>query len=111
MSLSISLYYKLGKKEKRVEVFYKNITHNLSKMAKAVDYNFYETIWKGSQFILPKDIFILKNGLEKLLNNKNFYKNFEPSNGWGTYEDLVSFVEDYINALEEFPDAKRFVSA
>lgn len=33
------------------------------------------------------------------------YKKFDSPNGWGTYEHFVSFVEEYLEALEKYPNA------
>lgn len=33
------------------------------------------------------------------------YEEFNSINGWGLYENFVPFVEDYLNACKENPDA------
>lgn len=47
----------------------------------------------------------LRAGLEKLKSNPVHFKRFNPENGWGSYEGLVGFVENYLKACEEHPDA------
>ena len=32
------------------------------------------------------------------------YKQYNPSNGWGTYEQLVEFVRSFIHALVDMPE-------
>lgn len=91
---------------KPTEVYNANITHNLGKMAGEA--GIYEHLWhpddigitKASQLIEP-----LQGGLEKLRANPQHFKQFNPTNGWGDYEGLVGYIEDYIQACEENPDA------
>ena len=88
-----------------------NITHNLGKMAAAVDLYYY--LWrpeevgitKAEELILP-----LAEGLGRLKGNPEYYKTFNPSNGWGDYEGLVKFVESYLQACIDNPDADVIVS-
>ena len=88
-------------------VFHWNITHNLNKMASEA--GVYKYLWrpeevnatKARQLIKPLD-----KGLKELLSKPEHYKQFNPPNGWGTYEGLVDFIEAYIAACQEWPDAK-----
>lgn len=92
--------------EDRNEVYWANITHNLSKMAKHA--GIYQHLWRpdeigvtvASQLSEP-----LKEGLIKLLTNPEEFKELNPSNGWGTYEGLVQFVTNYLIAIAEHPNA------
>lgn len=107
-------------------LFSKNITHNLKEMAMAAD--LYKPIWRPYQLvngydieeddhkkqwefeesvtIKAKDITeLVKKGLKKLKAKPDYYKKYNPENGWGSYEGLVKFVEEYLEALEEYPDA------
>lgn len=101
MSLDISL------DEIRVtEVFEYNITHNLSEMARAAGlYNFiwhpqHMNIIKAEQLIKPLTI-----GLNLLKSDPDMFRPFNAANGWGVYEDFVIFVEKYLTACKEYPDA------
>ena len=94
------------------EVYSANITHNLNKMAAAA--GIYEYLWrpeevgatKAKQLIGP-----LSTGLDNLLSDPNTYTDkFSPPNGWGTYDQLVKFVKDYVLACERHPDAEIRVS-
>ncbi len=87
-------------------VYEANITHNLNIMAGEA--GIYEALWR------PEDIGKIKAGeivelLEKgLVNLKATPEHFEkhnPSNGWGTYKNLVLFVEKYLATCKEYPDA------
>lgn len=88
-----------------VRVYDANITHNLVDMAKAA--NLYEVLWRpeevgithANQLIGP-----LEAGLTRLRSDPDKYRKLNPSNGWGSYEGLVKFVENYLEACQENPD-------
>ena len=88
-------------------VFSANITHNLGKMAGEA--GVYDVMWRpdengithARQLITPLII-----GLADLLARPDFFKQFNPDNGWGDYDGLVSFVERYLAACREYPDAE-----
>lgn len=85
-------------------VFEANITHNLADMA--IKAGLYKALWRPDEnnFVLAEDIIhILEKGLAKLKAKPAYYKKFNPKNGWGDYDNLVSFVEKYMNACEENP--------
>ena len=47
----------------------------------------------------------LEAGLLKLKSHPEHYKQFDASNGWGTYKDFVPFVEEILDACKEHPKA------
>jgi len=106
MSLDVSLIATMP-----IEVFDKNITHNLTPMAVAA--GIYKHLWrpeelgitKGEQLIDP-----LRKALNELRENPEKYEAHAPANGWGTYEGLISFVKAYLMACIEYPDADIEVS-
>ena len=89
------------------EVFTRNITHNLGKMA--YEAGIYMHLWRpdeiqatvASQLIEP-----LRKGLDLLLSDPERFNKLNPSNGWGDYDGLVAFVTDYLMACERYPQAK-----
>lgn len=91
---------------KPVAVFDYNITHNLSRMAEEA--GIYQYLWRpeelhikvASELIVP-----LEAGLARLHAEPERFKAFNPSNGWGDYYGLVRFVEAYLDACRENPDA------
>ncbi len=87
-------------------VYSANITHNLGKMAKEAD--LYLPLWRPEEIGIKKAgelIEPLMIGLARLENDPSHFIEFNPSNGWGSYEILVSFVRDYLNACKTFPSA------
>jgi hypothetical protein len=89
-----------------------NITHNLNNMAKAV--GLYEVLWRpkevgitsASQMIAP-----LEKGLEELVANPDKYKALNPPNGYGSYDDFVSFCRSVLHNCREYPNAVIEASA
>lgn len=106
--MSLDVYLKVVQP---TTIFSLNITHNLNKMAEEA--GIYKHLWRpdeieithAHQLIAP-----LKAGLELLKSDPKRFKKFNPSNGWGEYAGLVSFVEQYLAACEENPDALVDVS-
>lgn len=93
------------------EIYTANITRNLGQMAKRA--GIYKHLWRpeeleitqAGQLIVP-----LKIGLGRLKLHPDMYKEFNPSNGWGDYEGLVSFVEEYLAACKDYPMAEIRIS-
>ena len=106
MSLNIHLYA-----VRKMLVFGYNITHNLGRMAEAA--GVYKALWRPEEVGLQyahEMIAVLEEGLEKLRGDKEKYTMMNPSNGWGTYEDLIACMEVYLLACKEHPDAEIKVS-
>ena len=93
------------------ELFSKNITHNLRRMAEAA--GIYREMWRPDEIGLTKAeqlIEPLQRGLDKLTGNHWVYVTYNPDNGWGTYDGLVEFVRAYLDACRKYPDAEVHVS-
>jgi hypothetical protein len=98
-------------KVKRTEVYESNITHNLGGMASEA--GIYMYLWKpeeidihtAEQLIEP-----LEKGLALLKSEPHRFKAFNPPNGWGNYENLVRFVEEYLESCKENPGAEVITS-
>jgi hypothetical protein len=93
------------------QIYSDNITHNLGKMADAA--GIYSALWRPDEMdwthahdIIPE----LESGLKELKADPERFKKFNPENGWGNYENLVEFVEKYLNACRENPSAEIEVS-
>lgn len=124
MSLDISLYgptetvecvcsccEHVHTRQSRECYFDANITHNLTRMADAA--GIYKHLWrpeeigitKASQLIEP-----LRIGLELLQSDRKVFEIFNPENGWGSYDGLVKFVSNYLEACESYPEAEVYAS-
>lgn len=120
MSLDVSLYEGTRTVEcsecghehlESICVYTDNITHNLNKMAEAA--GLYNVCWRPDEngYVKAKDILpILEQGFGKLIRDPDNYKQYNPSNGWGSYEGLLQFVASYILACKEHPEAVIRVS-
>ena len=119
MGLDISLgiekwvSYDKGKTHKtEMEYVYdSSMTHNLNTMAK--ESGIYKAIWRPEEISVHKAegiIQLLEIGLVMLKSRPKYFKKFNSPNGWGTYEQFVPFVEEYLNSCKEYPNADIFVS-
>lgn len=93
------------------EVYGANITHNLARMAEEA--GLYYPLWRPEEIcvIKAKQLIVhLCFGLEKLKADPERFKAFNPSNGWGTYEGLVNFTQQYLEACQQYPEATINVS-
>ena len=84
-----------------------NITHNLGEMAQAA--GIYYQVWRpeevgiktAAQMIEPLTV-----GIALLKSDAERFKRLDPSNGWGTYADFVPWLERYLAACIENPNAE-----
>jgi len=92
-------------------VYSGNITHNLRRMARGA--GIYEALWQpdeigiatANQLIDP-----LVSGLKKLRSDPAKFTPYNPANGWGSYDVLVRFIVEYLEACIGYPDAAVSVS-
>lgn len=80
----------------------KNITHNLGQMWKEA--GIYDALYmsegKKAEEILP----VLKEGLNKMIDDPIKYKAFDAPNGWGEYRDALPWLTELIAEIREYPD-------
>jgi hypothetical protein len=113
MSLDVDLMV-----TKPCSVFDCNVTHNLGVMAAAVELSngmtLYNVLWRPDEqegLKYAKDISeLLDEGWNTLLSDPQKFKQFNPENGWGTYEGLCDFVYKYRNACWDNPEAELSIS-
>jgi hypothetical protein len=106
MSLDVYLYA-----VRETGVFEANVTHNLGRIADAA--GIYQHLWRpeevgittAAQLIEP-----LERGLALLRSDPERFRALEAENGWGTYHQFLPWVERYLEACRENPDAKVRVS-
>ncbi len=73
----------------------------------------YQACWRPEEIgaTHARDIaHLLRAGLEKLKGAPKVFEQYNPANGWGTYECFVPWVEEYLAACERYPDAEIAVS-
>jgi len=93
------------------EVYSANITHNLTEMASEA--GLYQVLWRPEELGFTKAAHLigpLTAGLARLKADPARFKKFNAENVWGLYEHFVPFVENYLRACEEHPDADVEVS-
>lgn len=93
------------------EVYSRNITHNLGRMADAA--GLYTWLWRPDELGVTQAAELigpLTAGLERLEADPERFKKLNPSNGWGDYDGLVAFVRDYLHACRQHPAATVQVS-
>lgn len=86
-------------------VFDKNITHNLGNMAKEA--GFYKELWHPEdQNTTARQLGdAIEAGIEKMKADPQRFKEFDASNGWGTYEQFLPWLSELLRACREYPDA------
>ena len=113
MSLDVYLVIKAEVSEDNDAYVYEaNITHNLGRMASEAG-KLYKALWRPEELgaVKAKDIIKhLERGLNLLKSDPEKYKKLNPSNGWGDYEGLVRFTENYLKACKDFPEIDIYVS-
>jgi hypothetical protein len=106
MSLDVWLEDEAG-----VELYSRNITHNLCEMADQA--GIYKCLWRpeeigithARQLIDPLD-----SGVALLATQKARFEKFNSPNGWGMWEHFLPFCADYLQACRDHPDALIRVS-
>ena len=101
MSLDVYLENEAGE-----ELYSRNITHNVVKMAKEA--GIYECLWRpdehgithARQIVAP-----LAAGVTLLATQKRRFEEFNAPNGWGLWEHFLPFCADYLQACRDNPDA------
>lgn len=84
-----------------------NITHNLAKMASEA--GVYQCLWQPEEngFLTAADcIPILERGLRDLRARPEHFRQFEPENGWGTYDGFVSCVAEILESCHKHPEGE-----
>ena len=111
--MGLTVYLKDKGKATQVEfdLYQGSVTHNLNKMAEAA--GIYEIVWRPDENqvefaheLMPR----LEEGLLNLQSNYEYFQQFNPENGWGSYDYLVNFIIDYISACKKYPNAYVEVS-
>lgn len=100
-----------GREEERTVVFDANITHNLNTMAEHA--GIYKHLWRPEEIGITKAkelIEPVRKGLEDMKARPDYYKQFDSPNGWGLYRHFVPWIEKYLQACVDYPEAEIEVS-
>lgn len=100
--MSLDVY--LQCKECDHQHYWRNITHNLGAMAREA--GIYQAVWRPEEVgVTRADQLIdpLRKGLATLKDNPDKFRAFNAENGWGDYDGLVEFVNEYLHACIDFP--------
>ena len=89
------------------------IMDNFMRMAAAVDELFYSALWRPGEIGIKTANqleLIVADGIAILKADPEHYKTFSAANGWGTYEQFIPWLENYLEACEKYPLALVSVS-
>jgi hypothetical protein len=88
------------------EGFSANITHNLRKMA--AEAGIYKHVWRPEEIEITKAgqlIAPLREAIALMRADPERFRKLGASNGWGTYDDFLPWLERYLVACEVDPEA------
>jgi hypothetical protein len=91
-------------------VFESNVTHNLNRMAQEA--GIYQHLWRPDEIGISRArqlIEPLAAGVELMRAEPDRFRAFNPANGWGSYDAFVPWVEAYLQACRDNPDAEILV--
>ncbi len=86
-------------------------THNCGPMAKEA--GVYECLWRPEEIDIENAgqlTPLLRDGVAKMESAPERFKKLNPPNGWGSYETLLSFMKEYLEACEKYPKATIDIS-
>jgi len=69
----------------------------------------YNALWQPNEngMMTAKDLTKpIEDGLIKMKSNPSYFKQFNASNGWGTYDQFIPWIEEYLAACKENPTAE-----
>jgi hypothetical protein len=92
-------------------LFDANITHNLNRMAREA--GIYEVVWRPEEIGITKAqqlIEPLTAAIALMRADPPRFEAYNSPNGWGLYEHFLPWLERYLRACREYPDAGVSVS-
>jgi hypothetical protein len=97
-----------GDSPREMEVYSRNITHNVSRMwAKA---GVFDALYDGGGKTAGEIAASLAAGVAHMESNRSDYIPLNPENGWGNYEGALDFLREYAGACRDNPKAVVSVS-
>jgi hypothetical protein len=86
----------------------RNITHNLGPMWREA--GVYDALYQSQGMKADEVRAVVLAGLDAMKREPERFKAFNAPNGWGLHEHAVAFLESFIAAIYEHPDAVIRVS-
>lgn len=81
-----------------------NITHNLGKMAEKL--GIYTILWGHKRVAnAGKIVEPLTQAIDKMKSCPDEYRQFDASNGYGTYDDFLPWLIELRNNCENYPES------
>ena len=90
-------------------LFDRNITHNVSPMWKLA--GVWEALYESDGIRCGDYLAVLEKGLDDMRLRPGEYRKLNPSNGWGSCESALNFLESVVEAVKKNPDMVFRVSA
>lgn len=106
-----SICSECGQETKTEYVYDANITHNLGGMAKEA--GIYKHLWRPEEIGIKKAkelIQPLEAALVQMKADPERFEKHNAPNGWGLYEHFVPWIERYLEACRNYPEANVSVS-
>ena len=83
------------------ERYERNVTYNNSTILKRA--GFHPSVLNGINVyrLIP----VVNNCITLMEDNLEYFKQFDPDNGWGGYDDVLNFFHEVRNYMVDAPDA------
>jgi hypothetical protein len=97
--------------EETCSVYSANITHNLGRMADEA--GIYQHLWRPEEINIHQArelIDPLRAAIKLMKGNPSRFIALNPENGWGSYDGFVPWIERYLDACLQWPEAEISVS-
>lgn len=94
--------------EEEVELWWGNQTHNITPMWKLA--GVYDALYMSSGKQAKDVIDDVRRGFNNMSENPEKYKKLNPSNGWGSYDSALTFLECFKSACDKYPFGEIVVS-
>lgn len=92
-------------------LFSQNITHNLGAMAR--EGGFYEKVWRPEESGVATAVDLIEpltRAIADMKADPERFKKHNAPNGWGLYEHFVPWLQNYLDACKENPEATVYAS-
>lgn len=89
------------------------VTHNLARMASYGKKPIYQALWRPEQLNFTKASQLagaIRDYLSEFEKYPSQYREFDPPNGWGSYDSFHQALKKLLEFCEQNPDAKYSVS-